>query len=368
MPDFTEPELERVLGTSRVWARGFRGEGVTVAVIDSGVTPDPDLARRIVESVDFSGDETTGGGAGSHATKVARLVLAIAPEAHIANLKVFSSDPKKSSDRGTVIRAVEHCVAVYPRYRVLNMSLAFRAAGFCTDERPCPLCIAVNEAVAKGIVVVAAAGNEGPAQGTITCPGRAEGAITVGASETQAQSDYWQSLNPLRRWWYCQTGQLAAIAGTSFSAPLCSGGAALLLSAWPETSPAAIKTAMAQSARPLPGVPANAQGAGEVNFSKALTILIGPSDAQYQEDLRALYYLDGNADAQRPDNPFVTVPLDRALSYIEKALLWKRDVETVSNDLKAIKGYLVPGCLPSSERRIAALLASVAVMADSHDS
>ena len=92
----------------------------------------------------------------------------------------------------------------------------------------------MNEAVQKGITVVAAAGNRGPDSGTLTCPGLAEEALTTVATMTKKEMDWWKSLPTFRKTWYKWSGQYGKIYGTSFSAAWASGLVVLLLSAFPD--------------------------------------------------------------------------------------------------------------------------------------
>ncbi len=79
--------------------------------------------------------------------------------------------------RDTIIEAT--LWAVKKNVDVINMSFGDNHG--CTDGT-CPLCKTADYAVSKGITVVAAAGNVGPAEGTISCPGNAKDVITVGAT------------------------------------------------------------------------------------------------------------------------------------------------------------------------------------------
>src|SRR5215471_2388197 len=183
---------------------GYTGNGIGVAVIDSGVkTSHPDLAdnygrSRVVYSQSFipgldSSDQY------GHGTAVAGLVAAngnasgqwmrgIAPKANIINLRVL--DANGSGTDSAVIAAIQRAIQLQNTYniRVINLSLG---RGIQESYALDPLCQAVEQAWKAGIVVVVAAGNNGrdntmgtSGYGTITAPGNDPYVITVGAMNT----------------------------------------------------------------------------------------------------------------------------------------------------------------------------------------
>ncbi|MFA5908049.1 MAG: S8 family peptidase [Vicinamibacterales bacterium] len=195
--------LRRTLGLP---AHAQGGQGVGIAVIDSGIAPMPDLWGRIAAFYDF----TAGGAAASpsdaygHGTHVAGLIAGsgalslgaypgIAPGARLIGLKVLDANGRGyASDVLNAIEfAIEHRSAL--GIDVINLSL-----GHPVLEPPAtdPLVLAVERATAAGIVVVTSAGNFGqrPGDGTagyggITSPGNAPSAITVGALRTNGTAD-----------------------------------------------------------------------------------------------------------------------------------------------------------------------------------
>ncbi len=213
-------------GADQVWADGWApgaagvtGNGIGVAVIDSGVADVPELRDRIVVSVDFTtapgrSGQAPGrnncGGAGvamhgpardenGHGTHVAGIIASagakakddtrgVAPGAHIINLKVL--DANGAGYVADVADAIDWAIDNRARYRikVINLSLGGPVVQRCADD---PLCQAVERAYRNGIVVVASAGNRGKDAngqelfGRITMPGVSPFAITVGALNTK---------------------------------------------------------------------------------------------------------------------------------------------------------------------------------------
>jgi serine protease AprX len=190
------------------------GDGVGVAVIDSGITswhddlnlPTGGYGRRVVHFKDFT---TTGSpnvwtptvpsDPYGHGTHVAGIIAGsgfdsdgrrtgVAPGVHLVGLKVLDGDG--NGYVSDVIAAIDYAVAIKDTYnvRVINLSVG---AGVTESYWLDPLAQAAKRAVDAGIVVVASAGNlglnaEGESQyGGITSPGNAPWVLTVGASSHQ---------------------------------------------------------------------------------------------------------------------------------------------------------------------------------------
>ncbi|MGH2359694.1 MAG: S8 family peptidase [bacterium] len=195
------------IGADQVWAgseklRPLTGAGIGVAVIDSGVDPrHAALGGRIAYTVDFTGGD--GVDRYGHGTHVAALIAGrprrasetsdgsefrgIASGARIINLRVLGDDGSgMSSD---VIEAVDWAVENRKQFdiQVINLSLG---APVTQPYRDDPMCEAVERAVAAGIIVVVAAGNDGlnveglTVFGSIATPGNDPAVITVGAADT----------------------------------------------------------------------------------------------------------------------------------------------------------------------------------------
>lgn len=192
------------VNASAAWQAKLTGNGVGVAVIDSGIDISPDLSLlgllpRIVYTQDFTGGN--GGDQYGHGTHVAGIVgangidsscfnctrsfVGIAPNASLVNLRVLDANGEGSDS--LVIQAIERAIALKKTYniRVINLSLGRPIYESYAQD---PLCQAVEAAWRAGIVVVAAAGNDGRdnsvgtnGYGTIESPGNDPYVITVGA-------------------------------------------------------------------------------------------------------------------------------------------------------------------------------------------
>ena len=163
------------------------GSGVGVALIDSGVADVPDLHNRVVARVDFT-EQRDGLDTFGHGTHMAGLIVGdgtssagqwvgAAPGADLISLKVASWNG--ATDTSSVIAALRWVVTNRARYniRVVNISFGTDAS---QTYRSDPLDRAVERVWEAGVVVVVSAGNQGPL-GSITKPGDDPRILTVGA-------------------------------------------------------------------------------------------------------------------------------------------------------------------------------------------
>jgi serine protease AprX len=175
---------------SKVWDKGYTGQGVGVALIDTGVNAVGDLAGKVLHAEDFTPEQNNVDTYG-HGTFVAGLIAGqgtasngavkgVAPGAHLVSVKIAGADG--NTDLVRVLAALEWVVTFKDAYgiRVLNLALGTDSSqSYRTD----PLNLAVERVWNSGIVVVAAAGNGGAAPGSISKPGDDPFVVTVGASD-----------------------------------------------------------------------------------------------------------------------------------------------------------------------------------------
>ncbi|MBI4460537.1 MAG: S8 family serine peptidase [Acidobacteria bacterium] len=138
--------------------------------------PDPNC-----DAMDRDGHGTfiAGAAAGRRVQASAASISGIAPKAFIGSYKVFGTQGvNEDASSSGIIKAVDD--AVKDGMNVINLSLGSPADGVTPDRDA--LALAVGVAVDSGVTVVTAAGNTGPSTGTITTPGIAPKAITVGAT------------------------------------------------------------------------------------------------------------------------------------------------------------------------------------------
>lgn len=249
--------VERV-GAPLLWSR-TRGEGATVAVLDTGIDAShPDLRGQVLGGVnildprhpdDWKDDE-------GHGTHVSGTIAGrgldgglagVAPRAKLYAVKVLDKDG--AGNYSDVIAGIQW--AMDHGIKIANMSLA-------VDEDSEPLHRAVQAALAKGMLIIAAAGNTG---GPVSYPGAYPEAIAVGASDFSGRIAPFSARGPEVAYVAPGVdilstragGGYTALSGTSTAAPHVSGLAALAYAAG-ATTPAALRAALDEMALPLPGL------------------------------------------------------------------------------------------------------------------
>jgi serine protease AprX len=307
-----DPAYPFAVGAPNVWnsATPATGKGVGVAVIDTGIAgslPDfrvssSDPTSRVVASAIVNPDAVKAGDSYGHGTHVAGIIagnggnrssldplaskyVGVAPDANLIDVKV--SDELGNATVLDVLYGLQFVVDHKDQLgiRVVNLSLESSVAGsYKTD----PLDAAVEAAWFKGLVVVAAAGNRGVAADAVHyAPGNDPYVITVGAVDDQSTNGGgddvmtgWSSRGTTQDGFakpeihapgskivstlapgseyaaLCPTcivdAQMFRAGGTSMSAPVVSGIAALLLERYPNLTPDQVKGTLIASGRVLP--------------------------------------------------------------------------------------------------------------------
>lgn len=192
------------------WTQGLDGTGIGVVVIDSGIAAVNDLnPNAVVYAQDFVGDGAQGADLYGHGTHVAGIIAGngaastgpaysytfhgIAPGVNLINLRAL--DQNGSGSDSQVIAAIETAIQLKDTYNIRVISLSV-GRGVFESYTLDPLCQAVEQAWASGIVVVVSAGNNGRndsidpnGYGTVTSPGNDPYIITVGAMNTLGTPD-----------------------------------------------------------------------------------------------------------------------------------------------------------------------------------
>ncbi|MEE4195636.1 MAG: S8 family peptidase [Anaerolineae bacterium] len=191
-PSADAPE---VVGADYIWEQGITGEGITIAIVDSGIANfaplinDTGNQNRILAWKDLVQNKKDPVDRNGHGTHLASIMVnsaegsdgsynGIAPNANLVVVRVL--DKNGYSDYETVIKGIDWVVKHRDAYqiKVLNLSLTGEVvAPYWMD----PLNRAVTNAWAEGITVVTCAGNSGPDPMTVSVPGNNPYAITVGA-------------------------------------------------------------------------------------------------------------------------------------------------------------------------------------------
>lgn len=167
------------LGVEKLHSVGFTGEGISIAILDSGLlTHHPSFSKRIVESVDFTdtGQEDQNG----HGTVVALLAMTTAPGASLYNVKVLNNEGYGS--KKALIKGIQW--AASRKVNIINISAGIypKKWGFLDCEGTCNVCRAAEVAAEQGVQVIAAAGNT---PGITMCPGTSPFVIAVEAYDME---------------------------------------------------------------------------------------------------------------------------------------------------------------------------------------
>ena len=282
------------------YTRGITGRGVGVAVLDTGIYPHKDFDNRIIAFQDIVGRRSFPYDDNGHGTHISAIIggsgaasdgkfQGMAPESHIISVKVL--DSKGNGYASDVLAGLSWIRSHRQEYgiRIINISVgSFSRKGMTENSA---LVRGVNAAWDDGLVVVVAAGNNGPAHMTITTPGISRKVITVGCSDDYKEVrvsgnrmvDYSgrgptvacilkpDIVAPGSRIISCKnSSDLYQIkSGTSMSTPIVSGAIALLLQKYPDMTNRDVKLRLRETSDDL-GLPHTQQGWGLLNVQRLL--------------------------------------------------------------------------------------------------
>ena len=276
-----------------LWHSGARGQGITIAEIDTGVNAAlPELRGRILAGRDY-GDtgngqvdhqiDTFGHGTGMASIMVARPgvlnITGLAPDAKILPVSVPLAGTTTQDQPDQVPAAIRY--AANHGAKIINMSLG-GVRKPSVDSEACPSAeqAAIYYALRKGALLVASVGNTGPTHNTVEDPAVCLGVIAVGAIDAggvvagfSARVPYVTLVGPgvnvpsLGR----IPGQAFAGEGSSQAAALTSATAALVWSAHPELDARGVATRIIATLDDRREKPDPAYGYGELNAYRAVT-------------------------------------------------------------------------------------------------
>lgn len=306
------------IGATQLWnsQANLQGQGITVAVVDSGIFPTQDLGSRLIVPVQLNGNTSNMSDKYGHGTHVAGIIAGngeasgggyagVAPQANIVNVKV--SDDSGLASTSDIVRGLQWIYNNRARYniRIVNISLNSSVPQSYNVD---PLDAAVEILWFSGIVVVVSAGNNGmQSPGLITAPANDPFVITAGAVDdkgTPSTADdtvLSYSASGMTLDGFSKPDILApganivsilagngcllaqqhpdhivlkqngntgyfSMSGTSMAAAVTSGAIALLLQDQPSLTPDQVKYRLKATARPIAGT----HGTGELNINAAV--------------------------------------------------------------------------------------------------
>lgn len=322
----------RTINLQYAHERRIYGEGVGVAIIDTGICAHPDFIQggnRIVSFKDFVHLKTRVYDDYGHGSHVAGIIggngyasngryRGVAPKCSLIVIKALNY--KGDGNISEVVEGLEWILAHREELNIRVINLSFGTGNKRLNDDGQKLIETVERVWDSGIVVVAAAGNGGPNPNTIAIPGSSKKIITVGASDDNVEVDLMGARqknysgrgptfecikkpdivapasnimscnlirtvgndgirgvnNVKRNFIYSNVrerfGHLyTEKSGTSMSTPMVSGAIALLLSVRPSLTPKEVKMNLRESSLDL-GFPQSKQGWGLLDIRKMLSI------------------------------------------------------------------------------------------------
>jgi subtilisin family serine protease len=255
-----------MIGMEYAWDNHITGSGVRIGVIDSGVNADhEDLqTATILTGRNYCVDTNNGVEGGTeddvgHGTFVTGIIAAatnnalgiagIAPDAEIVPLKAFKMD--RGQTVGTVASVSGAIWGAVDRYgcQVLNLSLG-------TNNDTKTLKNAINHAAKKGVILIAAAGNQGTDQ--LFYPAAYDNVIGVGAVDCDQDVAWFSQRNatvfltaPGKDLYGLSSYTYGTGSGTSYAAPIVTAAVALALSVAPDLTQEQFQSLLQQTAEDL---------------------------------------------------------------------------------------------------------------------
>lgn len=183
--------VKKEVHANKVYKDGYTGKGIRIALLDTGVAPLTGLRNKIVYFKDYIGNKKEPYDDNGHGTHIAGIlcggldnnkqVIGMAPKAELFVFKILDKNGKGSTNKA--ILALDWIQKNHEKYkiRIINFSM-----GYLVNANPSTQKVLIDKLESlwdEGVIVVAAAGNGGPKENSITVPGVSRKVITVGSSD-----------------------------------------------------------------------------------------------------------------------------------------------------------------------------------------
>lgn len=278
--------VKKLIHTDYAYKSGLNGQNVTIVVMDTGIVPHPDFEDRIIVFKDFCNGREGLYDDNGHGTHVSGIIAGngcmsagkngiciysgIAPKANIIMLKVL--DESGNGNTSKVLEGMDWIAKMKDKYRIrlLNISVGMLPSAGRREQQA--LLDAVDDIWDQGIMVVAAAGNNGPIENSVTIPGISRKILTVGSFDDDEQEGNPKGLSrgysgkgpteccivkpeilaPGTNIKSCsRDGKGYQVkSGTSMAAPVVTGALALGFQKYPYLTPAEMKLRLYERAYP----------------------------------------------------------------------------------------------------------------------
>lgn len=274
------------IGSRLVNAAGNTGQGVKIAILDTGIDKDhEDLSKNFKGGYNFVDNNTDLTDINGHGTHVAGIIAAedndigvvgVAPDAHIYSVKIL--DYAASGSASNLVAGMEW--AMENNMEMVNASLG-------SDSNSISFRRSIEKAYNSGILIVAAAGNSGNGMGTgdnIDFPAKYNEVISVGATDINDKRARFSSTGPSLELSApgvdipstLPKNKYGTLSGTSMAAPHVTGVAALIMKASPGMSNTGVRIRLQITAQNITknGISAKKEwyGYGIIDAVKAVSI------------------------------------------------------------------------------------------------
>ncbi|MBR4003809.1 MAG: S8 family peptidase, partial [Clostridia bacterium] len=293
---------KNILGIENFYNKNIYGEDVTIAIIDTGISPHLDFLvpfNRVVKFVDLINNKTNMYDDNGHGTFVASIACGCGTISGNKNrgiaykTKIVSIKALEENGETGAFKILEAMQWVYNNKDKYNIKVVCMSFGSSPLEKNDPLVIGAESLWNIGIVVVAAAGNSGPENQTIKSPGYSSKIITVGGLNDNRDSfgnykreDFeiasFSSRGPAGYFFKPDviapavniTGAsnkkdsfYTVMSGTSVATPMIAGVCCLILSKYPQLSPDQLKIRLLRNCKQITNNK-NFEGFGLPSFEK----------------------------------------------------------------------------------------------------
>lgn len=266
--------VRNLINCDRVHRLGYTGRGISIAILDTGVSMHPDYAGRIQAFRDFCSHDNKkrpydDNGHGSHIAGIiggdGRMsrgrYRGVAPSAGLLVLKVL--DRTGNGNTKDVIEAIKWVIDNRTKYHIRIANISVGMLPQSKGQERGQLLEWVDRMWDSGVFTVAAAGNSGPADSSVTIPGASSTVLTVGSSDDRDILVRRRGLYPgysgigpteccvckpeilapgteVKSCHYDHNGYIAK-SGTSMATAVVSGACALAYDRYPQLTPQELK-------------------------------------------------------------------------------------------------------------------------------
>ncbi len=334
--------IDRVFGPEEypfaTWEYSI-GQGIGVAVLDTGIDKKHDDLPTLLGGVNFIDHTDWGVDDHGHGTHVAGTIAALDNDLGVVGLspavELYAVKVMDESGKGSYACLINGIEWVdQNNIPIMNMSLGGKSYSQALKD-------AVDAAYDNGVLLVAAAGNEGEGTDNVLYPARFESVIAVSSADsnndllsTSSRGPSVELIAPGVNILSTLPGnKLSYASGTSMAAPHVVGSAALIWSADSNLSNEEVRNLLRQTAQDL-GLPKDHQGYGLVRPGLAVAELFGIDNDESDNDSEK--NLDPNMDARLAGLSVCTGTLNPLFAPEETAYSLEVDYDVETLDVTAV--------------------------------